>query len=82
MMLDNPALASFFSPIQISTTPQSLLYALPLLIVIAVVYKATKFDEIKFLPFFRESIVLFVSILFFMVITAIGIYLFIRLTIG
>jgi hypothetical protein len=40
-------LASFTSPIHIGSTAGSLLWALPLIAVISIVYKAIKLDEIK-----------------------------------
>jgi hypothetical protein len=75
-------LASFTSPVHIGTTPYSFLLALPLIAVVAVVYKATKMEKIELVPFVRESFLLFGSILIFMVLTAIGIFIFMKLTTG
>lgn len=67
-------LAGFMSPVYIGTTAKALLLALPLIAVISVVYKATKLEEIKFVLFLRETILLFGSILVFMIITAVVIF--------
>ena len=75
-------LAGFMTPVYIGTTAKALLWALPLIAVIAIVYKATKLDEIKLVPFLRETFLLFGSILVFMVITAIVVFATMKLVIG
>jgi hypothetical protein len=75
-------LAGFMAPVHIGTTPLAFLLALPLIAVIAVVYKATKLEEIKFGPFVWQVFLLFCSIVVFMVLTAIALFVFIKLTIG
>ncbi|MFA5292620.1 MAG: hypothetical protein WC496_06245 [Phycisphaerae bacterium] len=75
-------LAGFMAPINIGTTPQAFLLALPLITVIAVVYKATKLEKITLVSFLRETVLLFGSILAFMVLTAIVIFLIMKLTVG
>lgn len=67
-------MASFTIPEQISTTPQSMLWLLPLVAAIAVVYKATKLPEIKAANFIKESVLLFGSIVVFMFVTAFVLY--------
>jgi hypothetical protein len=67
-------MASFTIPEQISTTPQSMLWLLPLVASIAIVYKATKLPEIKAANFIKESVVLFGSIVIFMFVTALILY--------
>jgi hypothetical protein len=67
-------MASFTIPEQISTTPQSMLWLLPLVASIAIVYKATKLPEIKAANFIKESVVLFGSIVIFMFATALILY--------
>ena len=67
-------MASFTMPEQIGTTPLSMLWLLPLVASIAVVYKATKLPEIKAANFIKESVVLFGSIVIFMFITALILY--------
>jgi hypothetical protein len=75
-------LANFTSPVHIGTTPYSFFLALPLIAIIAIVYKATKMEKIELFPFIRESFLLFGSILIFMVLTAVGIFVFMKLTTG
>jgi len=69
-----PALvmATFTIPEKISANPQSLLWLLPLVAAIAIVYKATKVPEIKFAHFIKEAMILFGSIVVFMFITALA----------
>ncbi|MBU1260929.1 MAG: hypothetical protein KJ757_06205 [Planctomycetes bacterium] len=75
-------LAGFMAPVYIGTTPQAFLLALPLIAVISVVYKATKMEEIKFAPFVWQVFLLFCSIIVFMVLTAIVLFVFMKLTVG
>ncbi len=63
-------LAQFRVPEEMGTNPRSLLLVLPLLAAIAVVYKATKVSKVSAGNFIKESVLLFFSILVFMVITA------------
>ncbi len=69
-----PALvmATFTTPEKISSNPQSLLWLLPLVAAIAIVYKATKVPRIKFVHFLKEAMILFGSIVVFMFITALA----------
>lgn len=62
--------ATFTAPETIGTQPQSLLWLLPLAASIAAVYKATKLTTITPKVFFREAVVLFGSVIVFVVITA------------
>jgi ABC-type Co2+ transport system permease subunit len=62
-------LASFTAPEEIGANPQSMLWLLPLVAAIVVVYKATKLPEIKAGNFLKEVAVLFGSIVVFMIIT-------------
>jgi len=64
-------LASFTTPIRIDTTAASMLWLLPLVVSIAVVYKATKVHEIKLRAFTRETAVLVGSILVFITVAAV-----------
>jgi hypothetical protein len=75
-------LAGFTSPVYIGTTAKALLLALPLIAVISIVYKAIKVEEIKFASFLRESILLFGSILVFMIVTAVVIFAIMKAVIG
>jgi hypothetical protein len=63
-------MANFTAPEAIGTTAQSLLLLLPVVAAIAVVYKATKVPTISAGNFLKESVVLFCSIVVFMVVTA------------
>jgi len=63
-------IATFTSPENISTNPQSILWLLPLVAAIAVVYKATKVPTIKLGSFLKEAVLLFGSIIVFMIVTA------------
>ncbi len=63
-------MATFTTPEKIGSTPQSMLWLLPLVAAISVVYKATKLPEIKAANFLKESVILFGSIIVFMFITA------------
>ena len=65
-------MAQFTIPEEIGTTPRSLLLLIPLLVSIAIVYKATKVFRVSAGNFIKESALLFGSILVFMVITALA----------
>jgi hypothetical protein len=67
-------LASFTTPMHIDTDPASMLWLLPLVASIVVVYKATKVHKIRPYPFLKESAVLFGSILVFIVAAALILY--------
>ena len=75
-------LAGFWAPMRIGTNETSLLLALPLIAVIAVAYKATKLNEIKLLQFTSQCLVLFGSIVVFMALIAVGLYIVVRITVG
>ncbi len=63
-------LANFTTPERIGVDPQSMLWLLPLVASIAIVYKATKVPKITAVNFLKETVVLFGSIVIFMIITA------------
>ncbi len=67
-------LGSFTMPMRIGTDPASILWLLPLVVSIAVVYKATKVAHIRAWPFAKESAVLFGSIVVFIVVAAVILY--------
>lgn len=67
-------LASFTTPMRIDTTPASMLWLLPLVATIAIVYKATKVGSIRLQAFAKETAALFGSILVFIVIAAVILY--------
>ena len=62
-------MAEFTIPEEIGTTPRSLLLLIPMLVSIAVIYKATKVSKVSAGGLIKESALLFGSILVFMVIT-------------
>jgi len=64
--------ATFTIPEKIGVTPQSMLWLLPLVASIAIVYKTTKMPKIKAANFLKEVVILFGSIIIFMIITALA----------
>ena len=64
--------ASFAVPLKIGVDPRSMLWLLPLVAAIAIVYKATKVPKITAASFLKEVVVLFGSIVVFMAITAVA----------
>jgi len=64
----NFLLASFTSPENIGTTPESMLWIFPLLAAIAAVYKANKLRAMFWNVFIREAGVLFAFLSGFMVL--------------
>ena len=76
MLADSFILASFMQPEAISVNPQSMLWLLPLVAAISIVYKATKIHTIRFFSFTKDVIMLFGSIVIFMIITAAILYAF------
>jgi hypothetical protein len=62
--------ASLSAPEEVGTTPQSMLWLLPLAAAIAVVYKATKLPKITAGNFLKETAALFGSIVLFIAVTA------------
>ena len=67
-------LATFTTPENIGINPQSMLWLLPLVAIIAVVYKATKIPHIKARHFIKESVVLFGSIVVVMIVAALTLF--------
>lgn len=66
-----PVLAALFvAPQRIPTTASSFLWALPICLSIALVYKALKLEEITPKHFVREVSLLFVTILGFLIAVA------------
>jgi hypothetical protein len=71
MIIDNLIIiGTFTTPEKIGTNPQSMLWLLPLTAAIAVVYKTTKLPKITTRSFIKESLILFGSIVMFIIITA------------
>ena len=69
-MVSKFVIATFTAPERIGVDPKSMLWLLPLVAAIAVVYKATKLPKIKPAHFLKESVILFGSIVVFMAVTA------------
>jgi hypothetical protein len=67
-------MASFTAPEKIGTTPQAMLWLLPLAAAIAVIYKATKLPTITAGKFVKEAAILFGSIVVFIIITALALH--------
>ena len=72
-------LATFTSPEQIGTDPKSMLWLMPLAAAISVIYKAIKLPKITAGNFIREAGLLFGSIVVFMAVTAVVLFVFARL---
>ena len=60
-------LAAFTAPIEVGTTPTSMLWMFPLLAAIALVYKATKMRVLFTKRYLIESLLLFLSVSAFMI---------------
>jgi hypothetical protein len=70
-IIDAFIIASFTVPEKIDVSPQSILWLLPLVASISIVYKATKMPKIKAANFVKEVVILFGSIVIFMAVTAV-----------
>lgn len=75
-------MAGFTAPMDLGTDPRSLLLLLPLLAAITIVYKATKLPVVSPGNFLKESVILFCSIVVFMVVSAAVLLAAARLIIG
>ncbi|MEJ5260193.1 MAG: hypothetical protein WHS88_08400 [Anaerohalosphaeraceae bacterium] len=64
-------LAGFFAPVDIGTTPVSLLWMFPLLLSIAVVYKATRLRVLFWKSFSLEVLILFLTLSGFMILAGV-----------
>lgn len=67
-------LAAFTTPMRIGTTPASMLWLLPLVATISVVYKATKVGRMGLRSFTKETAALFGSIIVFIAVAAAILY--------
>jgi hypothetical protein len=74
-LLETFVIGTFTTPEKIGTDPQSMLWLLPLAAAIAVVYKATKVHKITAGYFMKESIILFGSIVVFILTAAVVLYI-------
>lgn len=64
-------LASFTAPVEIGTTPASMLWMFPLLAAVSLVYKATKMRVLLTRRYLLESLLLFLSVSGFMIMAII-----------
>jgi hypothetical protein len=67
-------LGSFTTPMRIGTDPASMLWLVPLVVTISIVYKATKVGHVRPWPFTKETAALFGSIIVFIVVAAAILY--------
>lgn len=67
-------MASFTVPEKIGSNPQAMIWLLPLAAAIAVVYKATKIPTITAGNFIKEVVILFGSIVVFIIAVALFLY--------
>ena len=67
--------AIFLNPLEMTNNGFIFLWAFPLVACIAAVYKATKLDCVTSLRFVRESLILTVTILGFMFLIAVALWL-------
>ncbi|MFA5422998.1 MAG: hypothetical protein WC374_04005 [Phycisphaerae bacterium] len=68
-------LASFTAPYEVKMNPQSMLWMLPLAAAVAIIYKAIKLPRITALNFIKESVILFASIVLFIIATSAALWL-------
>ena len=64
----------FAQPLEVSTTTISLLRAFPLSMAIAIVYKTVKLEKFSWASFIREVVLLFGTIVGFLALVAIGLF--------
>lgn len=64
-------LATFTSPETIRTNPQSMLWILPLVAAISIIYKTIKLQKITAAGFLKETVILFGSIIIFIIAAAV-----------
>lgn len=69
--LAGAVLAGLSAPVDIPTTPASLLWMFPLLLSIAVVYKTTRIRVLFWKTFVREVLILFLTLSGFMILAGI-----------
>jgi hypothetical protein len=72
-------LASFMLPMDIPTSPSAMLWMFPLILSIAIVYKATKLRVIFPKKFIKEVVILFFTISIFLILAGVGLNLLVAL---
>ncbi|MDH4239703.1 MAG: hypothetical protein OEW48_09085 [Phycisphaerae bacterium] len=75
-------IATFTTPENFGPKPLSMLWLLPLVAAIAIIYKATKLPSIKAANFMKETSILFGSIIVFIIIAALTLHVFAWLITG
>lgn len=78
----NMILASFMSPMDIATSPASMLWMFPLVLSIVVVYKATKLRAIFLKKFVKEVVILFFTISILLVLAGVGLNILVAVVTG
>ena len=68
-------MANFLVPYEVGNGPTSLLWLLPLLAAVVIVYKAIKLPTLSLRIFIKETVILFASILVVMVLITVGLHL-------
>ena len=67
-------IANFIAPENIGTNPKAMLWLLPLTAAIAIVYKVTKMPTITAGSFIKEVVILFGSIIVFIILIAFALF--------
>ena len=75
-------LANFIAPERVGVDPQSMLWLLPLSAAIAVIYKAIKLQNITTADFIKEAAALFGSIVIFIIVSAMILFILAQLVAG
>lgn len=75
-------IATFTSPENIGMDAKSLLWIFPLLLSVAVIYKATKMRVIFLRRFFREIVILFCTLSLVMILVAVVLHVVVRILTG
>lgn len=68
----------FTEPLPVPTRPISLLWALPICLSIALVYKAIKLENFRVRLYLREVLLLFITIIGFLIAVAVVLLLIVR----
>lgn len=74
--------ASFTNPIEVSNGPAMFLWMVPIVFIIAFVYKAVKLPDMGTYRYLKASIILAFTILIFYALIAVGLYAIMRIVTG
>lgn len=69
----------FMNPVDVPNTVWSFFWIVPIVVLIAVVYKATKLDDVLSWRYVKECAALAGTILGFMFLIAVGLYFFVAI---